>query len=86
MSVSAARANFVAVLASAERGDAVEITRHGRPVAAVVSRAQLERLHAQTGFAEALVAYHERHAGEIDAEEDAFRDVRDTSLGRRSPW
>ena len=86
MSVSSARANFVAALAAAERGEAVEITRRGRPVAALVSRAQLERLDGRTGFAEALVAYHERHAGEIVPDEDALENVRDRSPGRPSPW
>ena len=86
MTVSSARANFVAALAAAERGEAVEITRRGKPVAALVSRAQLERLDGRTGFAEALVAYHERHAGEIDPNEDVFGKVRDRSPGRRSPW
>lgn len=86
MTVSVARANFVAALAAAERGEAVEITRRGKPVAAIVSSAQLARLQGRTGFAEALVAYHERHAGEIDPDEDVFRDVRDRATGRRSPW
>lgn len=44
MTVSRARAHFVAALNAAERGEAVEITRRGRAVAAIVSPAQLERL------------------------------------------
>ncbi len=86
MTVSGARANFVAALEAAERGEAVEITRRGRAVAAIVSQAQLERLEGQTGFADALVAYHRRHASEIDPDEDLLAVVRDRGAGRRSPW
>ncbi len=43
-SVAEAKAHFADCLRSAERGDAVVITRHGKAVAAVVAAEDLERL------------------------------------------
>ncbi len=45
-SISAARAKlkFADCLRSAERGDSVLITRHGKPVAALVAAAELKQL------------------------------------------
>lgn len=86
MSVSAARANFLRAVDAAARGDAVEITRHGRPVAVLVSPERLGTLDQPASFAAALVAFHERHAEQIDPAEDPFRNVRDRSPGRKSPW
>jgi prevent-host-death family protein len=43
-SVAEAKAHFADCLRSAERGDPVVITRHGKPVAAVVAAEDLERL------------------------------------------
>jgi prevent-host-death family protein len=43
-SVAEAKAHFADCLRSAERGESVVITRHGRAVAAVVAAEDLERL------------------------------------------
>ncbi len=43
-SVAEAKAHFSDCLRSAEQGDSVVITRHGKPVAAIVRAADLERL------------------------------------------
>ena len=86
MSVSAARASFPRAIEAAERGDAIEITRHGRPVAVLVSPERLAARVPPETFASALVAFHERHAGQIDPTEDPFQDVRDRSPGRKAPW
>jgi len=43
-SVAEAKAHFADCLRSAERGDPVVITRHGKAVAAVVAAEDLERL------------------------------------------
>ena len=43
-SVAEAKAHFAECLRSAEKGDSVVITRHGKPVAAMVRAEELERL------------------------------------------
>jgi prevent-host-death family protein len=48
ISVAEAKATFSACIKEAEAGGEVVITRHGRPVAAVVSLSELERLRQQS--------------------------------------
>lgn len=44
VSISRAKANFSAAVREAESGETVVITRHGKPVAALVDTGELERL------------------------------------------
>ncbi|NOY28076.1 MAG: type II toxin-antitoxin system Phd/YefM family antitoxin [Oligoflexia bacterium] len=47
ISIAQAKATFSSCVKQAEAGEEVVITRHGRPVAAVVSMVELERLRQQ---------------------------------------
>ena len=47
ISIADAKAHFSACIAEAERGDAVLVTRHGKPVAAVVGMASWRELEAR---------------------------------------
>lgn len=44
ISISRAKANFSAAIREAERGETLVITRHGKPVAALVDADDVERL------------------------------------------
>lgn len=48
-SIADAKAHLAEYIATAETGEPVVLTRHGKPVAALVSIADLERLERQRG-------------------------------------
>ena len=60
MQLRDAKAQFSAVVNAAEKGEATVVTRHGTPVAVVVSHAEWQQLTgARKGFAELLLAFPE---------------------------
>lgn len=84
MTASEASRNFSHVLDSAERGDAIVITRGGRRVAAIIPapqangaalRAVLERWHAHPALDESFAAHvaSAREAASPDMDSDAWR-------------
>lgn len=83
-SISQARANLPAIVDRAESGQVVEVTRRGKPVVAVISLQELERLRSgRTPFAAAYRGFLDRHSlAEIGVEDDFFRSVRDEAVGR----
>lgn len=83
-SVAEARAHLPAILVQAEAGEAVELTRRGRPVAVVLSHEVFERLrHTRPSFANAYRAFLERHPlEEVGLDGDFAASVRDRSMGR----
>lgn len=83
-SVAEARAGFTGLLRAAERGEAIEITRHGKPVAVVVSSADYsELIGPRRGFGASYRAWRESVADEdLDLPEEFFDDLRDASAGR----
>jgi len=87
-SVAGARQNFANVIASAEHGGIVEITRHGRPVAIVISAAHFAGMTREMPtFADALRDWRARHdVAHLAIDENTFADLRDRSPGRTSPF
>lgn len=84
--MSEARAHFTAVLARAERGEVVEVTRNGRAVAAVVPLSLVARSRVRRddgGFVEALRKWR-ASVDPADLEgPDPFAGIRSRSPGRR---
>lgn len=83
-SIADARAHLADIVSEALEGHSVELTRHGKPVAVVLSVDELQRLRAgRTSFADAFRRYRDRYgAAASAADEDAFANVRDRSVGR----
>ncbi|MSP72829.1 MAG: type II toxin-antitoxin system Phd/YefM family antitoxin [Myxococcales bacterium] len=84
ISVAQARAELPNLLRDVERGETVEITRRGRPVAIVLSVGDYERLTAgRRAFADAYRAWRASVADEdLVLPQDYFRQLRDRSPGR----
>jgi prevent-host-death family protein len=84
-SVAEARANLPSIIEQAEAGEAVELTRRGRPVAVVLSREEFERLRkGRPSFGAAYRAFRKAHAlNEVGLERDFAASVRDRSPGRQ---
>ena len=84
-SIAEARRNLPTLVRSAESGIAVELTRHGEPVAVLIGRKAFERLAAgRRRFTEAYATF-ERDADlpTLGLDPDAvFGTVRDTMPGR----
>jgi cellobiose PTS system EIIB component len=84
VTVAEARSRLPRLLHAVERGQAVEITRRGQPVAVVVSLADYRRISGKPG--DAWEAY-ERWSASVDAADrelpdDFFSALRDRSPGR----
>lgn len=84
LSIAETRKNLAAVVRSVEKGDVVEITRRGEPVAVLLSARDYEGLTRGYGdLWEAIRAFREStdlsklHLG------DVYTDVRDRSPGRK---
>lgn len=83
-SVAELRRNLAAVIRSVEKGTVVELTRRGEPVAVVLSAREYDGLTRGTGdLWEAIGEF--RNSADLKelAIEDAYRDVRDRSPGRK---
>lgn len=83
-SIAEARARLPAIIDQAEAGQEIEVTRRGKPVAAVVSVRELARLRGAAGsFAAAYRRFLDRHSlEEVGLEEDFAASLRDRSAGR----
>jgi len=85
-SVAEARSGLATLLKEVEASPhPVEITRHGKPVAVVLSLAEYQRLKAAEapGFAAAYAVFCRETPMEYRVtDEDPFEDVRDRSEGR----
>ena len=82
-SIANARKNLPSLVHEVEEGFHVELTRRGRPVAVLLSRAEYEGLtRRKTDLWEAIQEFRQ-HADldELDIEE-VYEDVRDRSPGR----
>ena len=84
-SVAEARRTLPSLIRDAESGQAVRLTRRGKPVAVLIGHEEFKRLTSGTrDFAEAYEKFLKSYPLaelEIDADE-VFRDVRDKSAGR----
>ena len=84
-SVAEARAHLPSIIEQAEAGEAVEITRRGRPVVVVLAREEVERLRqGRPRFADAYSAFRKRYSlDEVGVDRDFAPSVRDRSPGRQ---
>ncbi|HXU34265.1 MAG TPA: type II toxin-antitoxin system Phd/YefM family antitoxin [Thermoanaerobaculia bacterium] len=89
-SIAEARENFTTMVNEAEKGERVELTRRGQPVAVLMSLAEYGQLaEGKRSFWESYQDYLRRHPpadpSGIDIG-DAFEGVRDPSPGRDFSW
>lgn len=84
-SIAEARSNLPSIVDQAEAGQQIELTRRGKPVAAVVSLRELERLRGErVSFGEAYRRFLKTHSlHEVGIDEDLLGSVRDRDPGRK---
>ena len=84
-SIADARSNLPTIVDEAEAGQEIELTRRGKPVAAIVSLRELERLRgARTVFSDAYRRFLKSHSlRDIGVETDYFQSTRDRESGRK---
>jgi prevent-host-death family protein len=81
VSIADARNHLTRLLREIERGETIELTRHGRPVAALVSISELRRLReGRPDFWTALETFRESH--DLEGLAECLDDLRDTDPGR----
>lgn len=85
--INQAKDSLSAVVHAVEAGEPVELTRHGRPAAVMISfEAYTELVGEADGFGMRLDRFAERWRAVSNASEeglnDPFADVRDRGLGR----
>ena len=84
-SIAKARDQLAELVHRAERGSAVELTRHGKPVAVILSTQAYEQLtQRRPGLWDAIERF--RRDSDLQAADlgpDVFQDVRDRSRGRK---
>jgi prevent-host-death family protein len=84
-SIADARANLPSIVDEAESGQAIELTRRGKPVAVIVSLRELERLRGgRTQFSDAYRRFLESHKlRDVGMDADFFQSTRDREPGRK---
>ena len=84
-SIAEARSSLPSIVDQAEAGQAVELTRRGKPVAVVVSFQQFERLRGgRRRFGEAYEAFLRKHSlSDAGVGAGFAASVRDKGPGRR---
>lgn len=84
-SIAKARDQLAELVHRAERGAAVELTRHGKPVAVIVSKQAYESLTQQRPSLWAAIEQFRREADldALAAGPDPFEGLRDRSPGRK---
>ncbi len=84
MTTAEARRDWAKVLHAAERGGAVEVTRNGQPVAAVISIEQYRALlSAKKGTFADVIAWLKANVDPRDLEgPDPWEDARESAPGR----
>jgi prevent-host-death family protein len=84
-SIADARTHLPSIVDEAEAGEEIELTRRGKPVAAIVSLRELERLRgARTVFSEAYRRFLKSHAlRDIGVDAEVFQNTRDRESGRK---
>ncbi len=81
--ISAARAALPTIVDKAAAGSAVELTRHGKPVAVVVSMEQFERIEAnRPNFVERCLSLRAKHGPDALLPDDWAASLRDRDPGR----
>jgi len=83
-SIAEARAQLPSIVDEAEAGQAIELTRRGKPVAVLVSLRELERLRAErTGFGDAYRRFLKAHPLREVGIGQELESLRDRSPGRK---
>lgn len=84
-SIAEARANLPTIVDQVESGQEIELTRRGKPVAAVVSLRELARLRGgRSGFADTYRRFLQTHSlREVGLDDDVFDSARDRGHGRK---
>lgn len=84
-SIATARSEIAAIIDRVEEGQAVELTRHGKPVAVVISLKEYDRLRgARARFTERYAAFRRRfNTADVGLPDDFARSIRDREPGRR---
>jgi prevent-host-death family protein len=88
-SIAEAKSALPRLIHEAEAGQMVELTRRGRPVAVVLSIAELQRLRApRPSFMETVERWRvEARVEELDLDPDEiFAGTRDASPGKDFTW
>ena len=84
ISIAQARVNLPALVHRAENGDPVEITRHGKPVAVLVSVTHYRKMNGKRSeFFAAVLRLRRRFRLDEQPDDDPFANLRDRSPGRR---
>lgn len=87
MTMSEARASFAKVLTRAEQGEAVQVTRGGKPVAVIISMADYEQALSQHVLpSEAFRNFMETFDRRVLRGKDPWEATRDRSVGREFRW
>jgi prevent-host-death family protein len=82
-SIVEARNHFTALLRDAETSSAIEITRHGEPVAVIISWQEYQRLSAPKDFWETYNSFRQVFDfATLAIEPEIFEGLRDSSSGR----
>ncbi len=83
-SIADAKNHLPRLVHKAEKGAPIELTRHGRPVAVILSRREYERLSTgKPRFGAALARFFERYPPGSEGVDAEFIDsLRDRSPGR----
>ena len=84
-SIAEARSSLPRIVDQAEAGVEIQLTRRGKPVAAVVALRVLERLRGdRPGFRTAYREFLKRYSlAEVGFDNDFFTSSRDNSAGRK---
>lgn len=84
-SIAEARSSLPSIVDDAEAGIDIELTRRGKPVAAIVSLKELSRLRRnRTSFGSAYQAFLKQHSlRELGLTPDFFDACRDRDDGRK---
>jgi prevent-host-death family protein len=84
-SIADARSNLPSIVDEAEAGQAIELTRRGKPVAVIVSLRELERLRGtRTQFSDAYGKFLAAHSlREVGIDPEVFESTRDREPGRK---
>lgn len=84
-SIADARASLPAIVDGVEAGEEIEITRHGRAVAVLISVRELKRLRAERPrFADAYQRFLAEHSlSELDVDSEFYDGLRDRGAGRK---
>ena len=87
-SVAEARNRFAEIVHDLKHVSKVEVTRHGQPVAILISIEEFEMLRAgNASFTSAYEAFRSKvDLAQAGIEPEVFEDLRDPSRGREMNW